>query len=210
MPTLRTSAVKALAALCLAGCANRAPAQQGPEAEPLMTAALAGSSVIVTPLTMVLAEPGFPAGVLPADRASLLAWADSLIGQSLTERAPEVRWVLPPELRRVARRSPGVVADPDQMGQAVLRQASLRTVPDPLRSFLRNLMAVAGGGRHAFIPAAAIFTAEPGSTEVRVRLAAVLADGRSGAILWRTEATAAGPTPAAAFAAALAIILPVL
>lgn len=210
MYTLRVTPLLALAALAASGCAGRTPAGQPPLPEPLMTAALAGSSVIVTPLTMVLAEPGFPAGELPADRGTLLVWADSLVGVALVERAPEVRWVLPPELRRVARRSPGVVADPDQMGQAVLRQPSLQTVPDPLRGYLRTLMAVAGGGRHALVPAALIFTAEPGSTSVRVRLAAVLADGRSGGILWRTEVTGTGPTPAHALAAALAIILPVL
>ena len=79
------------------------------------------------------------------DRRAALLWADSLIGDAFTGRAPEVRWVLPAELRKVARRSPGIVGDPDQMGQATLRSPKLREVPDPLRSSLRNLMAVVGG-----------------------------------------------------------------
>lgn len=199
-----------LAGLILGACAGRAPAQKAPVAEPLMTAALAGAPVIVPPLTMVIVEPGVAAGLLPADRLGLLAWADSVVAELMVERAPEVRWVLPPELRRVARRSPGVLADPDQMGQAVMRQASLRTVPDPLRGYLRNMMAVAGGGRYAFIPAAIIVSpaSEPGMLTARV--AAVLADGRSGAVLWRTEAAASGATPGAALAAAFALIFPVL
>ena len=210
MSPLRSPARIFLAALMLGGCAGRAPAQKIPVAEPLMTAALAGAPVIVPPQTMVILEPGVAAGALPADRLGLLAWADSLVGELIVERAPEVRWVLAPELRRVARRSPGVLVDPDQMGQAVLRQASLRTVPDPLRGYLRNLMAVAGGGRYAFVPAAIIVApgGEPGM--VTVRVAAALVDGRSGAVLWRTEASAAGATPGAALAAAFALIFPVL
>ncbi len=199
-----------LLAVALGACAGRAPAQKVPVAEPLMTAALAGAPVIVPPLTMVLADPGMPSGILPADRTALVAWADSLVGALLLERAPEVRWVLPPELRRVASRAPGVVPDPDQMGQAVLRQESLRTVPDPLRGYLRNLMALAGGGRHAFVPAAVVWSGGEVPGEVAVRVAVVLADGRSGAILWRTTAAASGPTPGAALAAAFAQIFPVL
>jgi hypothetical protein len=95
------------------------------------------------------------------------------------------------------------------MGQAVLRQASLRTVPDPLRGYLRNLMAVAGGGRHAVVPAAVAFSPDSIPGRVQAWLAAVLADGRSGAILWRTEVRASGVTPSAALAAALAVIFPV-
>jgi hypothetical protein len=199
----------AVTILTLAACAGQAPAQRVPVPEPLMTAALAGAPVIVIPITMVVAEPGASLGTLAPDRPALLHWADSLVGQIIQERAPEVRWVLPAELRRVARRSVGLVADPDQMGQAILRQSTLKTVPDPLRGYLRNLMAVAGGGRHAFIPAAIILS--PGADgRVRVRVSAVLADGRSGAILWRTEVEAEGTDPSAALTAALAIIFPIL
>lgn len=196
--------------MVLGACAGRAPAQKVPAAEPLMTAALAGAPVIVPPLTMVIVEPGVAAGLLPADRLGLLAWADSVVAGLMVERAPEVRWVLPPELRRVARRSPGVLADPDQMGQAVMRQASMRTVPDPLRGYLRNLMAVAGGGRYAFIPAAIIVAPAGEAGMLTARVAAVLADGRSGAVLWRTETVASGATPGSALAAAFALIFPVL
>src|SRR5690606_30763536 len=110
---------------------------------------------------------------------------------------------------RVARRSPGVAADPDQMGQAILRQPSLRTVPDPLRSNLRTLMALAGGGRHAFVPAAVLLESDLAG-RIRARLMAVLADGRSGAILWRTEARGEGPDASTALARALASIFPIL
>ncbi len=195
--------------LALAACGGSTPPPDEVRAEPLMTAALAGASVIVIPVTMVVVEPGMPPSAGLANGAALVAWADSLVVEALTVRAPEVRWVLPAELRRVARRAPGVAADPDQMGQAILRQPALRTVPDPLRSHLRTLMALAGGGRHAFVPAAVLL--EPDlAGGVRARIIAVLADGRSGAVLWRTEARGNGPDISTALGRALATIFPIL
>lgn len=38
------------------------------------------------------------------------------------------------------------MGDPNQMGQSVMRAWSMATVPDPLRSNLRKLLAAAGGG----------------------------------------------------------------
>lgn len=200
--------VTTVAVLALA-CSAPPPPVEEPRPEPLMTAALAGQSVIVPPITMVIAEPGVPGNEWLPPQAALPRWADSLVAEALTVRAPEVQWVLPEELRRVARRAPGVVPDPDQMGQAVLRSPGLRSVPDPLRGYLRNLMALAGGGRHAFVPALVLL--EPDlSGGVRARLALVLADGRSGAVVWRTEAVGQGAEPAAAVSQAMAAILPIL
>ena len=107
-----------------------------------------GQNVALMPITLVAPDPALQADTVYApyrDRRTALMWADSLIGDAFTGRAPEVRWVLPAELRKVARRSPGIVGDPDQMGQAALRSPKLRELPDPLRSSLRNLMAVVGG-----------------------------------------------------------------
>lgn len=211
MPThpTRRHAPFAAAILAIAACGGSTPPAGEVRTEPLMTAALAGASVIVLPVTMVIVESGLalPAGV--ANGAALVVWADSLVAEAVTMRAPEVRWVLPAELRRVARRSPGVAADPDQMGQAILRQPSLNTVPDPLRSHLRTLMALAGGGRHAFVPAAVLLESDL-SGGLRARIIAVLADGRSGAILWRTESRSDGPDPSTALRRALATIFPLL
>src|SRR5881296_2337486 len=74
-------------------------------------------------------------------------------------RAPEVNWLFPDELRRVARRAPGVAPNPDQMGTALLRAENLSVIPDPLRSQLRTLVALAGGGggRYALVPAALVY-----------------------------------------------------
>src|SRR5215207_9335802 len=143
---------------CAAGAQQPAPSVPPPSASSAATVpteALAGQNVAVMPITLVAADPALQSDTIYApyrDRRSALLWADSLIGDAFSGRAPEVRWVLPAELRKVARRSPGIVGDPDQMGQAALRSPKLREIPDPLRSSLRNLMAVVGG-RVVMVPA---------------------------------------------------------
>ena len=173
------------------------------------TEGLAGQEVAVRPLTLVATDPAFQADSLFApyrDRRTTLTWADSVIGEAFVGRAPEVRWVLPPELRKVARRAPGIVNDPDQMGQALLRSPKMKTVPDPLRGSLRNLMAVVGG-RVVMVPAALGFMPDS-SRRVRAELSLVAADTRTGKVVWRSLALGSGPTPDAALAAALNAVLP--
>lgn len=191
-------------------------AQQGREPEPLPQVAafniqaVAGKTVGVLPLTLVAADPALQADAAYAeyrDRGSALRRADSLIGEALLGRGPEVRWVLPPELRKMARRSAGFVPDPDQMGQAVLRGPGITVVPDPLRSSLRSLLAVADG-RLAFVPAALGFGPEPDG-QIRADLSLVLTDTRTGKVLWRRVAPGRGRSPDEALNAALAAVLPV-
>ncbi|HEY7635685.1 MAG TPA: hypothetical protein VH763_09080 [Gemmatimonadales bacterium] len=185
-------------------------AQRGPVGLPVPTEALAGQNVALVPLTLVAADPALQSDSLFAkyqDRRATLLWADSLIGDAFTGRAPEVRWVLPPALRKIARRSPGIVSDPDQMGQAILRVPNLRSVPDPLRASLRNLMALVGG-RVAMVPAALGFVRDT-SGRVRAELSLVAADTRSGKVVWRSVAVGNGPDPDHALQAALGAVLPV-
>jgi len=204
-------------ALVLAACAAGAQQpqqqpqpQQPPPVSTVPTEALAGQQVALMPLTLVAAEPTLQADSLYApyrDRRATLSLADSLIGEAFASRAPEVRWVLPPELRKLARRSPGIVGDPDAMGQAMLRAPKLRDIPDPLRSSLRNLMAVVGG-RVAMVPAALSFGREADG-RIRADLSLVLGDTRGGRVLWRALATGRGASPPEALDAALAVALPV-
>jgi crotonobetainyl-CoA:carnitine CoA-transferase CaiB-like acyl-CoA transferase len=91
------------------------------------------------------------------------------------------------------------------MGQGIMRAHDLHDVPDPLRSSLRSLLAVAGG-RYAFIPAAIAFT--PDSVGQRVDASLVLADVRLGTVLWRTIAYASGETPERALVNALEATFP--
>lgn len=176
-------------------------------AAPLATAGLAGQSVAVLPLTMVVGDPRVPGTTGPKARAALLVWGDSLLGDVLAERAPEVKWMLPAALRRTAQRAAGMLPSPDQMGQSIMRSARLKDVPDPLRSYLRQLLALSGGARYALIPAA-LYLSPVGSDSLSVELAAVLADGRLGRVMWRTLATGKGETADQAYHAALGTILP--
>lgn len=157
---------------------------------------------------MVIAEPGVPQG-LPEGRPALLRWTDSLVGDALVNRAPEVKWVLPDELRRTARRSGGLVQDPDQMGQAIMRPWGLSIVPDPLRSYLRRLAAVSGGGSIVMIPALVIFRPTTDGKGFHVELSAVMADVRTGRVVWRTVAPGDGETAAVALERALVTMLPI-
>lgn len=173
------------------------------------TQAVAGKTVGVLPLTLVVADPALQSDTAYTeyrDRRLALSRADSLIGEALRGRGPEVMWILPPELRKMARRSGGFVPDPDQMGQAILRSPKLISIPDPLRSSMRNLLAIADT-RLAFVPASLSFSPETNG-QLRADLAVVLADTRSGKVLWRSLALGRGKSPDAALNAALASLLP--
>jgi len=171
---------------------------------------ISGQTVAILPITLVVADPALQSDSLYAaysDRRAALARADSLVSEGIAGRSPEVNWVPPRELRKIARRSAGYLVDPDQMGQAVLRGPKIQVVPDPLRSSLRSLMAVAGG-RLALVPAAVGFGPEPDG-RIRADLSLVLADARTGKVVWRSLAYGRGKSPDEALNAALAAVLPV-
>jgi hypothetical protein len=175
----------------------------------LSTPALAGKTVGVLPITLVVADPSIQSdtGYAPyRDRRAALHRTDSLISEALLTRGPEVRWVLPPELRKMARRSAGFTPDPDQMGQAVLRAPKMTSIPDPLRSSLRSLLAIADS-RLALVPAALGFGPEPDG-QIRADLSIVLGDARTGKVLWRSVALGRGKSPDEALNAALTAVLP--
>ena len=180
-----------------------------PPVRPLATTALAGQTIAVLPLTLVVADPALESDSLYArykDRRAALLRADSLVGEGFQARSPEVNWVLPPKLRKIARRAAGVVDDPDQMGQAILRSPNLTNVPDPLRSSIRSLVALVGG-RMVLVPAALGFGPDP-KGQIRADLSLVLADSRNGKVLWRTVAYGWGASADQALNAAVAAVLP--
>jgi hypothetical protein len=199
----------------LALLACRLNAQDGsqplPQVQTLATGPLAGQTIAVLPLTLLVADTAVESDSSYAryyrERRAGLLRADSLLGEEILSRAPEVTWVLPPQLRKIARRSAGFVEDPDQMGQAILRGPKLTKVPDPLRSSLRGLVALVGG-RFALVPASLGFGPEPDG-QIRADLTLVLADSRSGKVLWRSLAYGRGASPDQALNAAVAAVLPV-
>jgi hypothetical protein len=199
----------ALLALLVVPVAGQAQKEAKPRvpAMGLSTAALAGQAVAVLPLSMVVSDPAIPGGTGPRARAAAIRWADSLLGEALEERATEVKWLLPPALRRIAQRSGGLVPSPDQMGQSVMRSPRLKDAPEPLRTYIRQLVALAGGARFAMVPAALYLSPAPGDS-LTVQLAAVLVDARLGRVVWRTLAVGRGETATDAFRAALETIIP--
>lgn len=200
-----------LATVACAACASSGsdPAPEAPRPAPapaLSVAPLAGQKIPVLPVTYLVADPPVDEG-LPVDRAARLQWADSLLGEALVARGPEVDWVLPPELRRVAARAPNLVTDPDRMGHSILRAEKLERTPDPLRAYLRALAAVTNA-RVVMAPAAVRFEPDAATGGVRADVVLVLVDTRNGAVVWRSHPSATAATPAAAFAATIARILP--
>jgi hypothetical protein len=197
-----------IAAWIAAGCGHKPPPQAGavtPLTAPLPTTGLSGQQVILLPLTLVAAEDSLHWDAMLANRRATLARADSVVGELLQARAPEVTWVMPSEVRNAARRAPGIATDPEQLGTAVLRVQKLTVVPDPLRGQVRTLAALAGGGggRHVLFLVALIYRrAPPGPGAARpaagtglAELALVLADIRTGRIEWRTITTGEGDDP---------------
>lgn len=208
--TPRTLVLLSATLLTILAGTGRARAQQTgkrekPQPAPaLLLAPLAGQPIAVLPVTfLVTSEPAI-AG-LPAAHAAQIAWADSIVADGLAARGPEATWVLPEELRRIARRAPGMVVEPDRMGESVMRYENLRRVPDPLLSNLRSMVAMTSG-RYVLIPAAVRFTSGAGGVSVEAVL--VLVDARNGSILWRSTPVATAATAGAALAATIAWILP--
>jgi hypothetical protein len=200
--------------LAVLACARSSPAQDEGQAPPpavparvLYSAPLAGEKIAVLPVTMVIAEPPLGTEAPFLDRTTLLRWTDSILQYALENRAPEVEWVFPRDLRAIARRAPTVAPDPDRMGQSVMAAPRLDFMPDPLRSYARSLVAIAGG-RHLLIPAAATFARNPAGDSVKVELSVVLADARNGQVIWRTLALGSGGTADLALAEALRLMLP--
>jgi len=206
-------------------CGGKRPVKGPAPAAPLPTGGLAGQQVSVLPLTLIAAEEELHWDTSLADRRAALARADSVIEALLRARAPEVNWLFPDELRRVARRAPGVAPNPDQMGTALLRAENLSVIPDPLRSQLRTLVALAGGGggRYALVPAALVYR-RPGAPEkalgavgaqhaapldsATAELSMAMVDVRLGRIEWRTVARGDGDDPWSSLGRAMKSVTP--
>lgn len=171
-------------------------AEPAPENLPLPTGGLLGEQAAVYPLTLIAAsaETGWEDLVRPRDRA--LRAADSIIALALTERSPEIDWVLPERLRVAANRAPGLLSDPDRLGTSVLRSPAMDRLPDPLFSQMRNLNGVAGG-RMALVPASLLYVPSPDGRYAfpQAELTLVLADVRTGLIRWRTRLLGTGEDP---------------
>lgn len=195
--------------LLLAACGGKSdPEQQAaPEPLPFPTMAFSGQNLALYPLTIIAAESelGWDDRLRPRETA--LHAADSVIALFLTERTPEVEWILPDALRRAADRAPGMLPDPDHMGTAVLRAEGIDRIPDPLASELRNLTGVAAD-RWAAIPASLVFLQTEGEGTGRAELTLLVVDARRGRVAFRTVASGEGDDPWSALWDALTTLVP--
>jgi len=221
----------AVVAATLAGCGGKQHVEEPAPTAPLPTAGIAAQQVGITPLTLIVAEDSLHWQALLGERRAALAKSDSVIGTLLTTRAPEVTWLLPDELRRAARRAPGIAPDPDQMGTAILLRGGGREeiVPDPLRHELRTLAALvgAGGGRFVLVPAGLVFRRSGGPADGRTggaaarptarppdrpsataELTVVMVDVRTGRVGFRTVARGEGDDPWTALTGAVKSLTP--
>lgn len=206
----------AASALALTVGCGRASAQQDRQPKPekfdnnaLSVVPLSGQQVALLPITIVVADTSIERDSSYAafrGRAAALSRTDSLITESFQMRAPEITWIPPNELRRIARRAPGMLSDPGTYGQAMLRSPKLEQVPDALGANLRKLVALSGG-RMVFVPAALGFSRDDAGL-VRADLSLVLVDTRRNTIVWRSQAHGTGAGPDEALTAALATVFP--
>ncbi len=107
---------------------------------------------------------------------------DAELGFALESRGRGVGWVLPPRIREILRRSPGVRAEPGDLPVAVFRQVEVKRVGDPLYGELRRLAALTGADL-ALLPVEVRYRereAGAGMYEVMVALVYV----RSGRVPW--------------------------
>lgn len=175
----------------------------------LATPALAGLSVPVLTLGGFGVDSAFAGDSMLAgwsSRAAAITRFDGILGGYLTDNAPDVKWVLPDALRRMAKRAPSIVPDPDRLGHQIMSSEQVRRIPNPLSSRLRQLVAMSDA-RQVFIPSGLLLSRDSAGT-VQAELAAQLVDARLGDVLWRTYATGKGRSPDAAVRAAIATMVP--
>jgi len=212
-----------VASAVAAACGHTSQTPTPEPTAPLPTAGVAAQQVGITPLTLIVAEDSLHWQALLGERRAALARGDSVIGTLLKTRAPEVTWLLPDELRRAARRAPGIAPDPDQMGTALLLRGGGREemVPDPLRNELRTLAALvgAGGGRFMLVPAGLVFRRmggpaprpsahPPDRPSATAELTVVMVDVRTGRVGFRTVARGEGDDPWTALTRAVKSLTP--
>jgi len=204
-----------VASAVAAACGHTSQTPTPEPTAPLPTAGVAAQQVGITPLTLIVAEDSLHWQALLGERRAALARGDSVIGTLLKTRAPEVTWLLPDELRRAARRAPGIAPDPDQMGTALLLRGGGREemVRDPLRSELRTLAALvgAGGGRFMLVPAGLVFRrtgGPPARPSGTAELTVVMVDVRTGRVGFRTVARGEGDDPWTALTRAVKSLTP--
>jgi len=150
--------------LLILACSGRQPPSADRPAPPAPD--LSGRSVMLLP---VQSGSGVPGGL------------DSELAFWLTERGPDVRWVLPDAIDQALARSPTLGIHPRSLEVSVFHYAEVRNIGDPLFGDLRRLGALVDA-RYAILPVAAGYVTR--AEGVRVEIAAAIIDTMGGRVLW--------------------------
>jgi hypothetical protein len=202
--------VAILSLLAIAACGRPKPSSTTPRdvfaavpVAPLPTASLGGVQVLL--LTVGTVQVGDTVNRLPAleaRRSALVGTAYAALDSALRRDAREVEWMGLEEQLRAAGRNPTLGVRPERFATVYLSDPELEVIPDPLWGQARTLIAVMGG-RFVLVPAAVRLRATGDAVTATYLL--VMADARSGRVLWRGRLEGRpAPTAEAAFAAAAA------
>lgn len=150
-----------------------------------------------------------PVMVLPVQRVAgfggdgRAASPDDEVAYALERMAPDVGWILPPELREVVEAAPGFDLRLEGLEVGVFLQAEVDRVGDPLFGHLRRLSALTDASV-GLIPVEVRHRAETDEAPAAVEVAAALLDTRSGRVFWFgvVEGDAGPPGDPAALASA--------
>ena len=154
-----------------AACAQRAqPPVPGDDTRP--PPSLAGRPVLVLPV-----QPTSGPGVLA------VPGLDADIAFFLSERAPQVRWILPAQVERALANAPTLRIQPSALDVGGFRRARLERIGEPLFTDLHNLGLLLDA-RLALLPYAGGYVAGAGGSPGRVELHVALIDTAGGDVLW--------------------------
>lgn len=155
--------------LVLGGCgaSRQAPPEAGDSRGQVPN--LQGRRVMVLPVQEVVGLSGAP---------------DAELAFALQDRTGDrVRWVLPEEMRRSLRRSPGMPIRVDGLPVGIFLQAQVDRVGDPLFGHLRRLAAITSADL-ALIPIQVRHRPGEEETAPAVEIAAALIHARNGRVFW--------------------------
>ncbi|NIP57229.1 MAG: hypothetical protein GWM92_13940 [Gemmatimonadetes bacterium] len=131
---------------------------------------LRGHSVMLLP---VQSAAGISSGLQP----------EAEIAFALQERAPQVRWILPDELRSDLARAPALGVPLENLPVGVFLQAEVQRVGDPLYGHLRRIAGLSGADV-ALIPVAIRYRRDTPRRPGAVEIAAALVSARTGHVFW--------------------------
>jgi hypothetical protein len=173
------------------GCASKPAAQPEaapPPPEPLEHAlsGLAAQHVVVLPVYIVRAAPGFPGASAVGNPTDLARTLDADILAAFDEHGLRRTWIFPPDLVESYKHNPTYATDPYGLAEEPLRTAKAgrdARLPEPIASELRTLVAFHEDARLILAPLE--LRLEPvGAHAGRGVLHLVLIDARASNVVW--------------------------